>query len=404
MDHASVEGLFGMQTLHTEKPLTGRFQWHENTMGFIPDEELALDTEYVCWVERGALASTGTGTIPADSLWTFTTIKPPIVTRTLPLNGETDADPFSGISIQFSSPMDRDSVSANLSIIPEPTRVYSYWVESDTKLVLSSPLEPSTEHTVTLGAGIRGRHGHPVDGPTSFSFTTAALSPMVSLHVPGRVGSYDAYVQTVVYAAHRNITALKYSLYEMDEPTLMELIGENSWQVWDKFLPNESTLLLRWTEPVSSTLNAYLVTPTAVAQRDGEPLDPGIYCLTVTAPQMPGQREGVPAEKHIMLVSKTNLTLKCTATDALVWATDLATGEVVAGVPIVMYNEKGTVIAEGTTDDDGVFTTAYAQRDPWRPLFAFGRRLSELAMVSSQWSQGLSPWEFGLPSALYQEE
>jgi len=404
MDHTSAESLFGLREFHSEEPMPGRFQWHENTMGFVPDEELALDTEYVWWLEKGALAATGTRQTATDSLGTFTTIKPPAVTSTLPFDGETDADPSGGIRIQFSSPIDRASLSGNLSIIPEPTRVYSYWVESDTKLVLSSPLEPSTTHTVTLGTGIRGRYGHPLEGPTTFSFTTAALRPMVSLRVPGRIGSYNAYTHTVVYAAHRNVSALRYSLYELDESTLMELIGENSWQIWDKFLPDEDTLLHRWTEPVSSTLNANLITPTTVAQKGGEPLDPGVYCLTITAPGMPGQRKGSPAEKHIMLVSKTNLTLKCTATDALVWATDLASGEVLAGMPIALYNEKGIVIAEGTTDEDGVFTTTYPQRDPWTSLFAFGHRLSELTLVSSQWTQGLSPWEFGLPSALYQEE
>jgi len=404
MDHASVERLFGMQELQSKESIPGHFQWHENTVGFVPDKDLALDTEYVWWLKKGALAATGTGQTSKDSLGTFTTIKSPVVAHTSPLNGEKDADPSSGIKIQFSSPIDRDSISGNLTIIPEPTHVYSYWVESDTKLVLSSPLEPSTSHTVTLGAGIRGRYGHPLEGPTTFSFTTAALRPMVSLRVPGRIGSYNAYTHTVAHVSHRNISALKYSLHKVDESTLMELIGENSWQVWDKFLPDEDTLLYRWTEPVSSTLNAVLVTSTTVSQADGEPLGPGAYYLTVTAPEMPGQREGSSDEKHLMIVSKTNLTLKCTATDALVWATDLASGEALVDVPIALYNEKGAMIAEGTTDDDGVFTASYQGRDPWRPLFAFGHRQSELALVSSQWSQGLSPWEFGLPSALYQEE
>ena len=158
MDHASTEGLFSLTELRGQKPIAGEFRWHENTMGFVPAEELSLDTEYVCRLEKGARAAHGTGRTPSDYQWTFTTIKPPAVVHTTPLDGEKDADPSAGIRIQFSSPIDVDTVPPNLTIIPEPTRVYSYWIESDTELVLSYTLEPSTKHTVTLGAGARNPH------------------------------------------------------------------------------------------------------------------------------------------------------------------------------------------------------------------------------------------------------
>jgi len=404
MDHSSVESRFALYERGSTEPIPGRFRWHENTLGFIPDDELVMNTEYVCRVKKGTRAATGTRVMLEDFQWTFTTIKPPMVVRTLPANGEEDVDPSQGITIWFSSPIDKDTVPGNLKIIPEPTHVYSYWLKSDTQLVLNLSLEPSSPYTVTLGSGIKGRYGHPVTGSTTFSFTTAALRPMVSLRVPGRIGSYNAYTATVVYVSHRNVSSLKFSLYELDESTLMNLIGENWWKRWEEFSPPDDMLLYRWSEPVSSTLNATLVTSTTVTPGGGELLEPGIYCLTVTAPEISSLQGAPPAKKHIMIVSRTNLTLKCTATDALVWATDLSTGKVLMEVPIKIFNEKGELIAEGTTDEDGVFTTTYSRRDPWNPLFAFGYRLSEVTMVSSQWSEGLNPWEFGLRSALYQEE
>ena len=404
VEHASTESLFALRVLQSREPVSGRFRWKENTMGFTPDQELDLNTEYSWQLEQGARALSGTGETPRSYEGTFTTISPPAVTRTRPLDGETDADPQDGIRIQFSSPIDRDSVPGSLSIIPEPTRVYSYWVESDTELILNYNLDPSTPHTVNVGAGVRGRYGHPLTNPMTISFTTAALTPMAYLRAPGRIGSYNAYTQTVAHVVHRNVTALDYSLYEVDRDTLMDLTGEDSWQVWDKYWPSNDALLRHWTQPVSSTLNADIVTSSLISLEDDKPLEPGVYCLNVSAPEIQDGNGPSDGDLHLMVVSKTNLMLKCTSTDALVWATDLSSGEVLDGVPVQIHDETGRLVAEGTTDRDGVYSAAYPSRDPWSPLTVIGLRPHDLAVVSSQWSSGISPWEFGLPSALYQED
>ena len=100
----------------------------------------------------------------------------------------------------------------------------------------------------------------------------------------------------------------------------------------------------------------------------------GFYYLTVKSPQTAN------TSRHVLLVSDMNVTLKTSDDEALVWVTDLQTGQPVAGVTVDVYDRNGDVVGSGTTDADGVSYASIGRQDPWSSLMVIASSLALLAV------------------------
>ncbi|MFN8458859.1 MAG: hypothetical protein U0401_30120 [Anaerolineae bacterium] len=94
-------------------------------------------------------------------------------------------------------------------------RVYTYWWSSNTSLEINFPKEASSRYRVTLGSDIEGRYGQKLGKTTTIAWSTAAMSPMVYLHSPGRLATYNAYTDTLTYVTVRNINEVNFWLYRL---------------------------------------------------------------------------------------------------------------------------------------------------------------------------------------------
>jgi uncharacterized protein YfaS (alpha-2-macroglobulin family) len=150
---------------------------------------------------------------------------------------------------------------------------------------------------------------------------------------------------------------------------------------------------VNWTVPLSLPLNR--AQPVALpVSPDGAPLAPGLYYFRFTLPQ-----ENMYSGPYLVVVSPIQITYKLSATDALVWAMDLRTGKPAAGIPVSLYDEKGNQMANGSTDDEGIYQAGISPReDPYNLSYAVLGQPGEenFSMALSSWSSGVSPWEFGL--------
>lgn len=135
--------------------------------------------------------------------------------------------------------------------------------------------------------------------------------------------------------------------------------------------------------------------PIEVAEPAGGPLAPGLYRLQASAPQLPD--EVWARVDHLMVVGTANLVLKSGGDSVLVWATNVNTGEVLAGQPIAIYDQTG-LVAQGVTDDDGLLVLDV----PPLPEYGSRRRLAVLqsddhfGLASDDWASGIEPYQFGL--------
>jgi uncharacterized protein YfaS (alpha-2-macroglobulin family) len=397
MDYASVEQRFTLSPKEGGRPVPGGFDWEGETVSFKPSVPLALDTAYVATVAAGARASAGGEGMAEDFQWSFATIQMPRILRTSPANGETEADSYTSLQVSFSSPMNPDSLLPNLTIMPEPSEVYTSWMDSDAGVYISFGAEPSTTYTFTFSANMEGRYGHHLDKSYRISFTTRSLSPSIYLP-PGRVGAYSAFTTTAVYVQHVNVSELRLTLYYLDRADFVLLNGRDWWERWDKFTPREGNLIREWTTSVHSKLDAHIVTSVPLAEPAEGALRPGFYYLEV---QAPGVRE---VARHMLVVSRANVTLKVTAGEVLVWVTDLRSGQPAPGLDTVVFGSAGKILASGRTDDDGILLSELAatdEHDPWAPILAIAGPDDSPSVSSTDWSEGISPWQFDLPTEPY---
>jgi len=421
MDHRSAEESFLLTNSDTGQEVTGKFSWSAaevtqealemdarstsgdrdkievtvrgETMTFTPNRPLALEASYQATVAKGAKAARGDKGTLAPYSWSFSTIALPKIVSSTPADGQTDADYGGGIDIYFSSPISPTTLIGNLTIIPEPTNVYSYWYNSETELYISWNTRPSTAYTVTIGKDLTGRYGHKLGEDTTIRFTTRQADPHLSLINQGQVGTYSFYTDTMAYVSFRNISEINYRLYSLDLPDFFKLSGGDSWQYWDDFTPKADNLLRKWTKKVHAPLNQFAIIGTRLAQTKQGGLPPGLYFLEVDSP-------GASKDRQVMVVSSYNLVLKQSQKSAFLWVTDMKTGAVVPGLPVKVYNSDGAVIATGQTNEQGVFQATHPKVDMWNTVYVLvgGDDLpnARFGAVLSQWNEGINAWDFNI--------
>ena len=460
MDHASAEAAFELQNMHTGDVVAGTFEWHDEglvqprgyayepygwswdrgegpalsgaegpervgveTMSFIPNQPLDFSAAYRASVAQGAKGAGGQSGTQKPYVWTFDTIAYPRIVRTDPADGDESARPWGGLEVTFSGPMDPESINGNFSIrsfgpaqdkpTVTATEVFTYWWDSNTELEISFPIEPNSDYAVTISGDVQDRYGHELGQDTTIRWHTRARSPMVYLHAPDRVGAYNAYTQTKAYVTARNVSQINFSLYRMPLKDFLRANGDNWWRYWDDYSGDEEHLVRQWSLDVKPPLNQSVIYGANLAGEAGGALEPGLYYLEVWADSEDIYPEAQPCsspdvEREMLVVSRHNLSIKTTATEALVWATDLRSGDVLPRLPVVVMDEHAGVLAEGTTGRDGVFAgREHEPLDPWDPVFAFvgdpDDPDEDFGAISSRWAEGITPWKFDLPVEDYLE-
>jgi uncharacterized protein YfaS (alpha-2-macroglobulin family) len=446
MYHASAEAAFELKNTATREVVPGSFEWHDEglvlpqgyvyepyrwswsrgagreqvgveTMGFTPAEPLDFGTTYQAVVAAAAEGTKGRAGTARPRIWAFDTIDYPRIVSTDPADGEAAARPWGGLEIQFSSPMDPESIVDHFTIAPpvSETEVYTYWWDSNTELEISFPVEPNTDYQVTIDGDVQGRYGHPLGEDTAIRWRTRAYDPLVYLHAPYPVGTYNGYTRTLAYVTVRNVNRVNFALYRMPVDHFLRANGEDWWDYWDEYRGSRDDLIREWTLNVDPPLNQRRTYSTNLTEDEEALLDPGIYYLEVWTDYDAVYTEAQSSfsdavERTMLVVSQRNLSMKASVTGPLVWATDLRSGDVLPDVHIVVMDDRGGILAQGEADKDGVFLATgdpFPSTDQYAPVFAFlgdpENPGQDFAVITSQWSGGISPWEFDLPVESYRE-
>ncbi len=367
------------------------------TLTLTPTARLDFDTAYVIKVAAGLTGRSGGNGMGETYTALFSTVPLPKVIGTDPKDGARDVSPYTPFTIHFNTTIDPDTVMPHVTFNPplSPTQVYTYGY-GDTFVINFGALA-SADYEVKITPGIKDPYGNETKESLTVRFRTADLPPDVRLHVPDMMATYNAYDPVRVYAIHTNITTLDLKLYRVQPDDL------NSFSLYDpNYQPPSSAQLIRsWSVPLESALNKPAATPIDLVEGGGR-LDPGLYLLWFDSPQLAKDPNNVYRQHHhLMVVSNINLTLKMTQNEALVWATDYRSGEPVPNVSLTFYSNDSTrhVVGTGATDVQGVARVKIAGQ-PFNVANVVAQ--SPFAAVATQWSGGISSYEFGLsPVPLY---
>ena len=400
MDHASIQASFHLQPQGGGADIAGQIRWSDDdlTMGFYPAQHLPLEAKLQASLDASAQTAGGAQLGTAYTVL-FNTVKAPAILSTSPSNGDQSADSRSGFRIFFSSPMDVTTLEAQIDIQPKPTQVYTSWSDSDHSFFLGWDLQPSLDYVVTLGPGMKDPYGNPIAKGQTVKFHTAALPPEIFFNSQGPVGTYNAYSDTVLYVTSLNLNQAIFNLYKLSLPQFAALTGPDSYNASQKYNPDNADLVRHWSTNLQNSLNEHVLTRVPVARDKGGALPPGLYYLRMIGAGLPGN------QNQILVVSGANLTIKLALKQAVVWATDLNSGQPLPNLPVTVYDENFKKLADGQTDASGLLQVDLPARpDLWTQVYALtqgGSGPTGFSVGLSDWSTGIDPWDFGLNGDYY---
>jgi len=395
MDRSSVQSGFTLSAV-AGSPVAGSFAWTKNdtVATFTPAQDLKHSTIYAISITKGLKGAAG-GVTATDRNTAFTTVGIPIVSSTQPARGETSAGRF-GVEIQFSNPMDVDTLLDKVSIsgIDADTVGAATYI-GEQYLSVNTTLRPSTSYTVTIAAGALDRYGQPL-GSYSWSFTTGALGSSVSLAVPNAIDTYAASAEPILYFHTTNRSSVTFTLYPLTKDEARYLQVRN-------YIPHDPrgenfspSLLARrtWTVTVAADPNTVVLNSTSIS--GGGTLPIGDYYLTTGG-------NGFNSEFAFSVVD-TGIVLKRSSDQLMAWVIDLDSGKPVPGATVTADGEDIDGAHDRTTDANGIATFPVKQ-PPDEQIFSGGLAPGIVTVTSGarygvatqQWQQGVSPYQLGIP-------
>ncbi|MDX1520422.1 MAG: Ig-like domain-containing protein, partial [Anaerolineae bacterium] len=440
MDRDDVEANFSLIDEATERSIPGRFAWQEGglvapavdpndqsfydyayeegdgptevgveTVTFTPDVTLDFEGVYRIDLPQGVLGRIAQAETQRAFSSRFTVTPYPNIVSTFPEDGEERADPWTSLEITFSAPMNPDSVEVGETLFIQPsvavTEVFTYWWNSDTNLQLNFPTQASTGYEVTLSADVEGRYGQKLGSERTIAWQTRAQDPFLFMHTPGRLATYNAYTDTLTFVTVRNVSQVDFALYRLPAADFIRLNGNNWWESWENYRPVADNLISDWSLTTTPELNNNVIYRVDLGDKSGlgSSLPPGLYYLEATygaeAVYEPALSSGFfeTRERQMLVVSRTNLTLKTSGAEALAWATDLQSGQPLPDVPVRFYLDDGQ--KQVTADEDGVAVATYVRdTNNFLTRFAFvgdpDRPDENFAVAADQWADGIERYQF----------
>ena len=131
---------------------------------------------------------------------------------------------------------------------------------------------------------------------------------------------------------------------------------------------------------------------------------------TSSSPRPRFQTRRLASEKvsrYMFVKSRLNLTLKQTRSEALLWATDLASGQPVPDLSVGLYTGPDQMEAVARTGAEGLAVVDDLPLDDlWNPFFAVAGEPGDegFGIAYNRWEEGINPWDFGVDSEFWGSE
>jgi hypothetical protein len=411
MESVSTEAAFSFTDLEGHS-VRGTFDWPDaQTFTFTPAVSLRDGQTYQVSIDSAAMAQAGPLGLPAAVSWQFTVAAAPQLISSSPADGVTKAEPTGKVRLNFNVALDRTSLEENLSIEPQPEEVRFGWAYSDRSVYVYFDADQTAEVRLLLSDDVRDIYGRRLTGNRSIVFQFAPLSPSFWLsggsnRYIGAVGTYVGGREIQQFFAARNLSSVHFQLYAVEADDFLELYSDDyGWP--DPATPGkiDQTFLHAWDLPLDLSRNVVRYVPTTLTTKAGDPLPDGIYRLEAEAEPIADAGTKKLTHARWLIVSRANLALKWGSHQVFAWATDLTTGQVIPDMTVEVRDAQGQRLASGRTNEDGVFVADLESpvfTDYWRrgeeALFAVGHWGDGLAFCASRWNDGISIWNFGLPT------
>jgi len=390
MAPASVEEHLVLLENRTQEVPT-KITWNEDQTEFtlVPADLLNRSTEYT--ISTSSEIRSGGGTpLKAGARLIFRTVGPFFISASEPgQDGEKGI--YDPLVLHFSAPVSKRNFLEQIQFAPEVPNLYEYLEEDQKSISLSGEFAPATLYTLTVSTELADLWGDTLDKPYVLHFRTKDLDPNLFIQQTSEI-LYLTTHDNSVPALVTNLTTLPLSMGNAQLEDFITMLGPAGYEFRQSYKAEEARLsvLSLNVEPNKSQRVDIDLT------QDGTPLEPGLYYLKF---DLPSPTIYVPS--CLIVVSNIHLTFKISPTDALVWAVDVRDNTPVANVPVLIYDENGSLLAPGETNEEGLFYTTIPElANPYQYIYAvLGQPGDEtFGLALSSLNYGVSPGDFGLKS------
>ncbi|MBN2390436.1 MAG: Ig-like domain-containing protein [Anaerolineae bacterium] len=351
MDQEITGSVFGI-TDEAGDVMPGAITWEDNgaVLVFTPATRLSLGTRYTVQVGARARAATS-APLENPQIWTFSTVSYPALVASLPQDGATDVDTAEPVRLAFSGMLNAAMLDRRIIITPAVENPYTYFDAAANVYQLSWDKQPQTEYCVQLKPGIADVYSNVITESQTACFVTGDLPSFISPASAGSAVTLDASQPSELFFLVQNLDRVAFTLSEVSESDFVrkEAVG--------------GVVIREWQETFTVPRNTATVAP-LVLRRLGGALPTGYYHLA-------WEDLSWGAQSLNFAVVDRHVTLKLAAEEALVWVTDLRSGEPVTRTAVSLVGRDGLLIAGGTTDEDGLALIPISPReDLWENVVA----------------------------------
>jgi len=328
----------------------------------------------------------------------FRTTKKPDIVSYKPANGDQNYGE-NYITIDFASPMTKELIAGLYSINPKPDKepdVSVYQINDATKGNLWEAniiydLEPSKNYTFEFKEPFKDTFGNTSSKGFKTSFKTAPKKPFLSLLIQDSFGLFMNGLGPIYTIKSININTVDVKYCALSEQEFFEVNKKYGWYQYHCPDPERKTI------DVKSKLNSVNFFDIDLRDVFDKEFDNGGYFFEVSSRQYTNENKEPVRFYQTFFVSDTNLTLKKSGQDLLVWATDLKTGKPVPRMDLKIISYQGKELQSGVTDGNGLYKITKEFSDN---IYVIGTKAFEnenrWSMVSQYWSNGIQTWEYGL--------
>jgi uncharacterized protein YfaS (alpha-2-macroglobulin family) len=290
--------------------------------------------------------------------------------------------------------MDIETVEGQITVEPDPGEISYFYDDFNFSLFADFDLERNTTYRVTVPASAADPYGNTLGQDYTFEFNTPGFDPLISMNLPQQVNQLSRSHTSNIDIIYRNVSRIDAELYEVGvQPNTLL-----SPYLYD-FIP-EGPPIRTWTIEVEQQETVAEVHSLPLA--DGGVLPNGVYFLRTTGPQIIAEQRYWQVQNVLLIVADTNLVVKEMFNHVYVWATDLSSGQPVSGRNLALYGQQGEFLGEAVTDSGGLATFDYQPPEDYlQGVLVVSNEPGQagFGIAGSNWSQKVTPWEFGLNTA-----
>jgi uncharacterized protein YfaS (alpha-2-macroglobulin family) len=379
MDEASVESNFLFSG--PEGTLNGTFTWDKigAELTFVPEKTLTRNVGYILNVGAAAHSRTGAVTLGTDYGTVLQTYDNFAVTTTDPKTWAVD--------FKFNSPLAEGDYEDSVKVTPALDNLQVDISEDRLNLTIYGNFVPDTNYEIELSAQTRDRWRQSLGDPYILKYHTPPLPASLNVSLLSSTTTFVRPDEPVLYANAVNIETASVTVSPISLQDYFSL--QNSYDLQQTYAPANPV-----TYSQTLTLNPSQSQPVKLnLAQQGSQLLPGLYYVHASSPQIAEQFKNVTFAAS----SQVNLTFKLGATEALVWAVDLPSQTPVKNTPIVIYDNVGSPLGSGMTDENGLWKGAVTEHARYSQAYAVLSQAGEdnFALAANNWSWWINAWDFG---------